>query len=121
MNYAYFVQKLAVLEGTAVGYGPIIMQRRHDLIGPDALEFKPERWDTWSPKPWNYVPFNAGPRICIGQQFAIAEMGYCLVRLFQAFDEVQCMNKENPPRIKVEITASVGGGVNLTFREAAAK
>ena len=101
-----------------MGYAPMIVQRRSDLIGPDALEFKPERWEDWSPKPWTYIPFNAGPRICIGQQFAIAEMGYCLVRLFQVFEEVKYMDKE-PQRITIEITASAAGGVNLSFKETA--
>lgn len=118
MNYAHFLQRLAILKGTPVGYGPVIVQRRGDLFGPDALEFKPERWENWNPKPFTYIPFNAGPRICIGQQFAIAEMGYCLVRLFQVFAEVNYMDKE-PQRMKIEITVSAGGGVNLSFKEAA--
>ena len=118
MDYANFLQRLAVLKGTPIAYGPIIVQRRSDLIGPDSQEFKPERWENWSPKPWTYVPFNAGPRICIGQQFAITEMGYCLVRLFQVFQDVKYMD-EGPKRIKIEITASVAGGVHLSFKEAA--
>lgn len=56
------------------------MQRRTDIFGPDVAEFKPERWDSWSPKAWRYIPFNGGPRICIGQQFALTEMGYILCR-----------------------------------------
>lgn len=63
------------------------------------------------------MPFNAGPRICIGQQFALTEMEYCLVRLFQVFEEVNDMDKE-PKRMRIEITVSVGGGVNLSFKEA---
>ena len=94
------------------------MQRRNDLIGPDALEFKPERWENWNPKPWSYIPFNGGPRICLGQQYAIAEMGYCLVRLFQAFEQVNIMH-EGPRRMKLELTNQVGGGLNVSFKEAA--
>lgn len=63
-----------------MGYSVMIMQRREDIFGPDAGEFRPERWEGWSPRPWTYVPFNGGPRICLGQQFAYAEMGYTLVR-----------------------------------------
>ena len=49
------------------------MQRREDLYGPDALEFRPERWD--DPQldkiGWGYLPFNGGPRVCLGSKFAI--------------------------------------------------
>ena len=33
------------------------MHRREDFYGPDALEFKPERWETLRPG-WEYLPFN---------------------------------------------------------------
>lgn len=45
--------------------------------------FNPDRWLDWQPKPWCYIPFNGGPRICIGQQFALTEAGYTIVRLLQ--------------------------------------
>lgn len=57
------------------------MQRRADLYPPpssdfaDALTYSPERWENWTPGTWNYIPFNKGPRICIGQQFALTQMG----------------------------------------------
>lgn len=108
---------MAVPKGTPVAYGSLIMQRRKDLFGPDALEFKPGRWENRNPEPWSYLPFNAGPRVCLGQQYAITEMGYCLVRLLQAFEEVHYMG-EGPPRMKIEIITFVGGGLHLSFKEA---
>lgn len=44
------------------------MHRRTDLYGPDAADFRPERWETIRPG-WEYLPFNGGPRICIGRTF----------------------------------------------------
>ena len=50
------------------------MQRRADLWGPDALEFDPDRFldcrlrKYLTPNPFIFLPFNAGPRICLGQQ-----------------------------------------------------
>jgi hypothetical protein len=42
------------------------MHRRKDIWGPDADDFRPERWDGRRVG-WEYLPFNGGPRICIGR------------------------------------------------------
>ncbi|RDW72926.1 hypothetical protein BP6252_06833 [Coleophoma cylindrospora] len=82
--------------GTEIGYQCYAMQRRHDIFGPDADEFKPERWDCKELRPgWAFLPFNGGPRICLGQQFAINEASYVCVRLLQAFDTIESTNSAN--------------------------
>lgn len=53
-----------------VNYAIHVMHRRKDLWGEDATEFKPERF-AGRKSGWEYLPFNGGPRICIGQQFAL--------------------------------------------------
>ena len=37
------------------------------------------------PNPFIFLPFNGGPRICLGQQFAYNEISFMLVRLLQRF------------------------------------
>merc|ERR1712000_409922 len=75
-------QPLPVLRHTPIAYSTLVMQRRTDLYPPQSDTFahpevfSPERWSVWHPKPHEYIPFNAGPRICIGQQFALTEMSY---------------------------------------------
>jgi cytochrome P450 len=67
------------------------MHRRHDIYGPDADVFRPERWgpeENLRPG-WGYLPFNGGPRICVGQQFALTEAGYTIVRLVQQFGSIE--------------------------------
>ncbi|KAJ8108902.1 hypothetical protein OPT61_g7846 [Boeremia exigua] len=76
-----------VRKDTQIDYSVYIIQRRKDLWGEDADEFRPERWNGRK-SGWEYLPFNGGPRICIGQQFAITEAGYVLVRLAQRFEEI---------------------------------
>lgn len=73
--------------GTAVGYWTYAMHRRKDIYGPDAEEYVPERWEKLRPG-WEYLPFNGGPRICIGQQYALTEAGYVTVRLAQEFSKL---------------------------------
>ncbi|KAF1843985.1 cytochrome P450 52A12 [Cucurbitaria berberidis CBS 394.84] len=77
-----------VRKGEQVDYSVYIMHRRKDLWGQDADEFKPDRWDGRK-SGWEYLPFNGGPRICIGQQFALTEAGYVIVRLVQRYEKME--------------------------------
>ncbi|KAH1662632.1 hypothetical protein KXX46_006230 [Aspergillus fumigatus] len=75
-----------VPKGTIVSYNVYVMHRRPGLYGPDAEEFRPERWEDGKLQPrWGYLPFNGGPRICIGQRYALTEVSYVLVRMAQEF------------------------------------
>ena len=65
------------------------MHRRMDLFGPTVNDFDPSRWETWSPVPWTYIPFNGGPRICLGQYFAMTEMAYATARIVQIFERIE--------------------------------
>ncbi|KAL2065144.1 hypothetical protein VTL71DRAFT_4285 [Oculimacula yallundae] len=123
---------IGILKDTPIGYSTLIMQRRPDLTPPTphptspsspqitVLDFVPERWQSWQPKPWTYIPFNGGPRICIGQQFALTEMGYTIVRLLQRFEEVEnfmgAVDGGNPC-LKAEIVLQPGQGVRVGFKE----
>ncbi|OAA54744.1 cytochrome p450 alkane monooxygenase [Niveomyces insectorum RCEF 264] len=115
---------VAVLKDTPIGYSTLVMQRRPDLYPPHLPhpdEFCPERWDHWQPKPWQYIPFNGGPRICIGQQFALTEMGYVLVRLFQKFERVVSHMDAidgGKPTLKADIVLQPADGVHVAFYEA---
>jgi len=87
---------LFVRKGRVVNYSVYAMQRRTDLFGSDADEFRPERWldepdsDVKGIRPgWEFLPFNGGPRICLGQQFALTEASYTTVRLCQAFSGIE--------------------------------
>ena len=58
---------LLIPKGWSLAWSVFSMHRRKDLFGEDAEEFKPERWETLRPG-WEYLPFNGGPRICIGRK-----------------------------------------------------
>ncbi|KAI6039226.1 cytochrome P450 [Pisolithus marmoratus] len=78
---------------TRIPYSVFLMHRRKDLWGPDAEIFDPsrfldERVKYLTSNPFIFLPFNAGPRICPGQQFAYNEMSFFLVRLLQNFSSI---------------------------------
>ena len=115
---------LFIKKGSVVGWNVYVMHRRKDFYGEDAEDFKPERWldDLSTGKKglrpgWEYLPFNGGARICLGQQFALTEASYTTVRLCQAFSGIEardlmpwtegltltCVNKHGA---KVALTAA---------------
>jgi cytochrome P450 len=115
---------VGILKDTPIGYSTLVMQRRPDLTPDSVLSFSPERWETWQPKPWYYIPFNGGPRICIGQQFALTEMGYTIVRLLQRFEKVEnfmAVVDGGSPCLKAEIVLQPGQGVRVGFLPPAQK
>ncbi|KAL1841119.1 hypothetical protein VTJ49DRAFT_7397 [Mycothermus thermophilus] len=119
-----------VLQGTPVAYSTLVMQRRDDLYPPAGPKFPPadvfcpDRWFGWQPRPWQYIPFNGGPRICIGQQFALTEMGYVLTRLFQRYERIDNYMKEvdgGVPVLQSDIVLQPGKGVVVGLWEARRK
>jgi len=57
-----------VRKGCLVAYSVYAMHRRTDFYGPDAHTFRPERWEENARRGWEYLPFNGGPRICLGRE-----------------------------------------------------
>ncbi|KAM5541252.1 hypothetical protein V8D89_005181 [Ganoderma adspersum] len=86
-------------------YSVLLMHRRKDLWGPDALSFDPERFidervqKYLVPNPFIFLPFNAGPRICLGQQFAYNEISFMLVRLLQRFSTITLRQDAHPESV----------------------
>ncbi|TRM60413.1 cytochrome P450 [Schizophyllum amplum] len=91
-----------VPKGTRCFYSVYLMHRRTELWGPDAGKFDPDRFiderlhKYLTHNPYIFVPFNAGPRICLGQQFAYNEMSFFLVRLLQNFSSFSLANDAQP-------------------------
>ncbi|KAE8332828.1 cytochrome P450 [Aspergillus sergii] len=77
-----------VNKGAMVFYSVYSMHRRTDIWGQDAHAFRPERWEN-AKHQWEYLPFNGGPRICLGQQYALTVASYTLVRIMQHFDVLE--------------------------------
>lgn len=61
---------------------------RNPALWDDALKFKPERFvnDPKLTKSKNFFPFGAGPRMCIGNNFAMAEMSFFVYAFLSEFE-----------------------------------
>jgi unspecific monooxygenase len=75
-----------IAPGTVVSISPWVLHRhRKHWTAPDA--FDPGRFapDAPAPERFVYLPFGAGPRICVGMQFALTEAVLVLARLLRSF------------------------------------
>ncbi|KAL3834555.1 hypothetical protein ACJIZ3_009291 [Penstemon smallii] len=67
-----------IMKGDGISYMPYAMGRMTYIWGEDAEEFRPERWLEngvfRAESPFKFTAFQAGPRICLGKEFAYREM-----------------------------------------------
>jgi cytochrome P450 len=61
------------------------MTHRLPEIYLQPLSFDPARWETLDPTVYEYMPFGAGPHMCIGSTFAIMEVKLVLAMIVQRF------------------------------------
>jgi len=75
-----------VKRGLIVMIAPWVLHR-HRRLWRDPDAFDPARFLPDAPKPprFAYLPFGAGPRICVGAQFALTEATLVLAALVQRF------------------------------------
>jgi len=78
---------LAIPKGSMVSVAPWVLHR-HVGRWKDPDAFNPSRFlDAQQKAPrFAYLPFGAGPRVCVGAQFALAEASIVLATLIQRFE-----------------------------------
>ncbi|TMW67437.1 hypothetical protein Poli38472_011057 [Pythium oligandrum] len=97
LNTRATIEDVTLQDGTFLRAGTMIlipayaMGRLPWIWGNDATEFKPERWidpatnELVKVSPFKFIPFSAGPRICLGRQFSMMEMKIAISTLVSRF------------------------------------
>jgi cytochrome P450 len=108
---AYFIDRVNIEEDTFNGLTlpkgsnllfSVYEIHRHPDFWKDPETFIPERFlDENTKFSKNYFPFGAGPRMCIGNNFAMYEMVLAVIALVEQF---QIVEKKEPIQIKPLIT-----------------
>ncbi len=107
----YFIKK-----GTTVLMSPYIVHRHPDYWKNPEV-FEPERWETEEVKEMDkyaYFPFAAGPRMCIGNNFALLEADIILTKVIQQFDFKYL--GESEPVMDPTLTLRVKEGMPMQIR-----
>ena len=71
-------------KGSSILYSSYVTHHMPELY-TDPQIFNPYRWETLKPSAYEYFPFNAGPRRCLGAEFAMMEMKITLAVLLQRY------------------------------------
>ncbi len=113
---------ILVRKGELVVFSQYVNSRVKSIYGPDAGIFRPERWesDELAKIGWAYFPFNGGPRQCLGEDFALMEVSYTIVRLLQACPGISLPDHEatqpvgtEKQRLTLVLSSADGCRVNI--------
>jgi cytochrome P450 len=75
---------LSLPRGTAVIFTPFVSHRLPEQFAqPD--RYLPQRWDGFTPAPYAYIPFAAGPRLCLGAAVAMMTIKTTLPIILQRY------------------------------------
>ncbi|PON40897.1 Cytochrome P [Trema orientale] len=92
------------------------MGRMTYLWGDDAGDFRPERWlnnGVFQPQsPFKFTAFHAGPRICLGKDFAYRQMKIVSIALIRFF-HFKLANETKQVTYKTLLTLHIDGGLPL--------
>jgi cytochrome P450 len=99
--------------GTMV-YVPVYAVHRHEKLWCDPTRFDPRRFEPEAIKTrdrYSYLPFGAGPRVCIGQSFAQREAIAVLATLLSSFQ--LRLRRDHVPEPRLRVTLRPTGGLPM--------
>ena len=96
-----------VKAGTACAVGVYAMHR-DPALWDHPLQFNPDRFTPENAKGrdrWQYIPFSAGPRTCIGDHFAMLEATLALATIIRR-TEIRSLNNDFPLALPFTMVAA---------------
>ncbi|KAG9445147.1 hypothetical protein H6P81_016487 [Aristolochia fimbriata] len=103
-------------KGDEISYMGYAMGRTRSIWGEDAEEFRPERWleeGIFRPEsPFKFVAFHAGPRICLGKEFAYRQMKIIAMVLLRYF-RFRVEDEKKDVTYRTMFTLHIKGGLHL--------
>ncbi|XP_048431245.1 cytochrome P450 704C1 isoform X1 [Pyrus x bretschneideri] len=103
-------------KGDGVYYMAYAMGRMPYIWGEDAEDFRPERWlknGIFQPEsPFKFVAFHAGPRICLGKDFAYRQMKIVSTALLFFF-RFKLADQTKNVTYRTMFTLHMDGGLSL--------
>ena len=108
-----------VPKGWLVILSPYTLHRREDAF-PEPETFDPERFTSEREKQlprYAYLPFGAGPRICIGMYFALMEGQLLLATLAQRVSFALVLGQTIEPDSVHHVTLRPTGSVNVMVKK----
>lgn len=94
------------------------LHREIEIWGEDANEFKPERFANGISKackfPQAYVPFGAGPRICLGKNFALVQLKIIIALVVSKFRFSLSPEYRHSPSFRMIVEPA--DGVKIVFQ-----
>ncbi|OIV91478.1 hypothetical protein TanjilG_02096 [Lupinus angustifolius] len=105
----------SVRKGDIVSFQPYVMGRMKSLWGEDCEKFRPERWldkngNFKNESPFKFTAFQAGPRMCLGKEFAYRQMKiFCAILLGSHSFKLADQNKS--VKYRTAFTLQIDGGL----------
>ncbi|KAL2042251.1 hypothetical protein N7G274_004739 [Stereocaulon virgatum] len=83
-------EPVLIQKNTLVEIRTSVLHREPSFWGPDAEDFRPERWldHTLRPK-WEFLPFGGGARNCPAQQMIMAQYALILAKFVLEFETIE--------------------------------
>jgi cytochrome P450 len=104
--------------GSSVLISPWLIHR-HRTLWDRSDEFDPDRFETNEGKASSkcaYIPFSAGPRVCVGKAFATQEAHLILASIVQRYRIDAVLEHEPEPVGRVTVRSDNGIQVRLFHR-----
>ncbi|XP_014786343.1 cytochrome P450 3A8 [Octopus bimaculoides] len=95
---------------------PIYALHHSPKYWPDPEKFDPDRFSDEAQKThtkFAYLPFGAGPRICIGLRLAQMEVKFAMIKILATYRFVPCEKTENPIILNKQPLLSAKNGIWL--------